>query len=124
MRPGEAAEHHTCDVTPKNRALQIGVVEVEPDQNARLFDVFYDLVKLFEAARRPCRLAVEGQEDVIGAEECDKRLTTALLWHACADGYSGKFGVARNGRHVASGAVAGFASASARGIAAAGRQNM
>ncbi len=26
--------------------------------------------------------------------------TTAVLWQACADGYSGKFGVVRSGRHA------------------------
>jgi len=49
--------------------------------------------------------------------------TTAVLWHACADGYSGKFGVAPSGCHVVSAAVSGLSSVSASGIAWYGRQN-
>ena len=48
---------------------------------------------------------------------------TPVLWQACADGYSGKFGVGRSGSQVGSATVAGLPSVSANGIAREGRQN-
>jgi hypothetical protein len=43
--------------------------------------------------------------------------TTAVLWQACAEGYSGKFGVAASGCQLGSATVAGLPSVSASGIA-------
>ena len=43
--------------------------------------------------------------------------TTAVLWQACAEGYSGKFGVALSGCQVGSATVSGLPSVSASWIA-------
>lgn len=48
--------------------------------------------------------------------------TTAVLWQACADGYSGKFGVVVTGCQAGSATVRGLPSVSASAMAWMGRQ--
>ena len=98
--------------------------EVEPRQDASLFDLFDYVAQVSERARRTCGGAGERELDLTGAEERAKRLDHRAAVTRVRRGVSGKLGVARNGRHVASGSVAGFASVAAIGIAALGRQNL
>ena len=50
-------------------------------------------------------------------KNASRALTTAVLWQACAEGYSGKFGVVPSGVQPGSGTVLGLPSGSASGIA-------
>ena len=50
-------------------------------------------------------------------KNASRAATTALLWQACAEGYSGKFGVAASGCQLGSATVAGLPSLAACGIA-------
>jgi hypothetical protein len=50
-------------------------------------------------------------------KKASRAVTTAVLWQACAEGYSGKFGVVASGVQLGSATVFGLPSVSASGIA-------
>ena len=60
---------------------------------------------------------VSARETLSVPKKASNASTTAVLWLACADGYSGKFGVAPSGCQLGSAIVSAFPSLSACGIA-------
>jgi hypothetical protein len=77
---------------------------VEADENPRPVDLLDDAVEPLVLPGRVGGAAVEREGDLVGAE-------------ACAEGYSGKFGVVPSGVQPGSGTVVGLPSVSASGIA-------
>ena len=107
-----------ADLAAEVRALQVGVAEVEADEDACPVDVFDHVVEAVVALRgRPVTRLSSAKGTLSVPKKASRASTTAVLWQACADGYSGKFGVAPSGRQLGSGTVCGLPSVSASGIA-------
>ncbi len=65
--------HVPTNVPPELRAFLAGVAKVEASQGPRQIHVLDRVVETIVLARRAGDSAIEGEGDIVGAEECPKR---------------------------------------------------